>query len=302
MFYYSYIVIISVLLCLFLVLFLYLYYSIKETNLEKNRKIVVIDAFPYFQESLMLSIRLKRMNSSVDYFVIIVSDTTHSGLPLKISFSPFESFIEKYRYKILLYNISFPPKCSKSWCREKYQRVAICSAVKSLNINKKSIVIISDLDEIPTSGAVKYVVKNPPRKFYILSGYMYYYNYRNKIKDSWCGVIVVKASDCNKKIQKYRDKRSKYGKTHSIPVYPALTHCSYCYNKISLIQKKLHSFAHTEYNKPPYTDREYIIYCIKNHISIFDKSNFTFVEYDKNILPLPDDIRFNYLKEEYGLI
>lgn len=267
---------------------------------RKNRKNIVIDAFIYFQESLMLSIRLFRMNQYVDYFIIVTAATTFSGLSLQVNFSPYESYIQKYKKKIVFYNISHPPYCKTTWCREKYQRNKISDAVKSINPSNESIVIISDLDEIPTSNAMKYILENPPIELYILSGYMYYYNYRNKFKGSWSGIIVVKSCNC-KNLQKYRDRSHDLLKTNSIPVNPSLTHCSFCYKNISSIQKKLHSFSHSEFNKPPYTEKEYLMKCIKNHIHFARKYKFQIVKYDTELLPLPNDKRFDYLKEENGI-
>lgn len=290
------------------VLFYYIYTKrlqlneIKYNSLNIKKKNIVIDAFTYFQESLMLSIRLFRMSEFVDYFIIVTAEKTYSGLPLKISFSPFESLIEKYRNKIIFYNLTFPPYCTNPWCRENYQRIIISDVVKSLNPSNESLVLISDLDEIPTSDAMKYIIKNPPNELYMLSGYMYYYNYRHKFKESWPGVIVVKASNCNKNIQKYRDARYSLYKTNAIPIYPSLTHCSFCYKNISLIQNKLKSFAHSEFNKPPYTNREYLIKCIKSHLNFAFKYKFEVVEYNASLNSLPNDERFDYLKEEYGLI
>lgn len=170
-------VLISSSFLLFFILLLFIsikYFRFKYNSFESaiKHKKQVIDIFTYFQESLMLSLRFFRMNDFVDIFLIIVANTTFSGKPLKISFSPFESFISKYREKIIFYNISHPSSCFSTWCREKYQRNAAYNALKSLNIYNESIVIISDLDEIPTSDGMKYILNNPPNSFYMLSGYM----------------------------------------------------------------------------------------------------------------------------------
>lgn len=297
-------------ICIFTIIIITIFYlssckyNIKSHNKEyvgnKINKLSVIDAFIYFQESLMLSIRLFRMNKFVDYFLIIISNTTFTGLPLQISFSPFESFVEQYRNKIVFYNISHPSYCKKTWCREKYQRDVISIAVKSLNPSNNSLVIVSDLDEIPTTHAMNYIIKNPPKEFYMLSGYMYYYNYRHKFKEGSSGVAVMKLSNC-KNIQIYRDKRNEFLKTNAIPIYPSITHCSFCYTNISFIQKKLNSFSHSEYNKPPYTNTEYIKKCIKSHYNFALKYKFDVVEYDKDLNPLPNDSRFDFLKVEYGI-
>jgi beta-1,4-mannosyl-glycoprotein beta-1,4-N-acetylglucosaminyltransferase len=52
-------------------------------------------------------------------------------------------------------------------------------------------------------------------------------------------------------------------------------HFSYCF-KIADIIRKLESFAHTEYNTDKYKDKDYILRCINNGVSIFNENeNFT---------------------------
>lgn len=58
-----------------------------------------------------------------------------------------------------------------------------------------------------------------------------------------------------------------------------------------------HSFAHSEFIKPQYTND-----CIKNHTNIMWRDKLDVVEYETNLNPLPNDKRFNYLKEENGII
>lgn len=248
----------------------------------------------------MLCIRLLRMNKFVDLFLIFTTNETYTGIPLRISFAPFESCINKYKHKIIIYNFTYPSHCITPIYRENYQRMSIPSVIRSFHINNESIIVISDVDEIPTAEAMRYIIKNPPIKFYMLSGYMYYYNYRNKFKVNWPGVIVIKLLNCNKSIQTMRNKRYALYKTDSIPINPSLTHCSFCYNSIAYMQKKLKSLAYlanTNYSKPPYTDSNYIENCIKNHIHLLTRKSFVVVEYNNTLLPLPNDIRFNYLKQ-----
>lgn len=155
-------------------------------------------------------------------------------------------------------------------------------------MNKESIVIVGDLDEIPTDDAMNYILKKPPYNLYMLKGYMYNYNYRH-ISDYFNpGTIVVKSKFCNK-VQHYRNIRHTLGKRNSIPIYPSQTHCSFCFRNISSIQNKLKSFSHSEYNKLPYANREYIIFCIKNHLHLTRLNKFKIVKYNKSVTPLPND-------------
>lgn len=256
----------------------------------------IFDCFTYFQESFMLYIRLWRMNPYVYKFIIVTSDISHSGIPINVSFYPYEKEIMKYRDKIILKKISMK-KIKKEWDKENYQRQVIYDILKSENINKKDIILVSDCDEIPTRNAMKYVINNPPTKITVFKGNLYYYNYRNINKKKWSGTILFRG-DNYKDIQKARDNRDSL---KSLP-FDSLSHCSFCYNKISLIQKKIKSFAHTEFNKEPYYNSDYIKNRIKKHISLFFDDYFDFIDYNEEFNPLPNDNRLDYLKEEYNII
>lgn len=150
-------------------------YSIKVINIQRKKR-MIIDCFSYFQESLMLRIRLFRMIKYVDLFITIVANETYSGLPLNVTFSPYESFINKYTKKLVFYNFYFPKGMTKPRKRENYQRIVTAKTIKYYHISNESIIIVSDLDEIPTSAAMEYIKLYPPKKMYILKGYLYYFN------------------------------------------------------------------------------------------------------------------------------
>ena len=40
---------------------------------------MIIDAFTYFNEKELVELRIKYLNESIDYFVIIEADHTHTG-------------------------------------------------------------------------------------------------------------------------------------------------------------------------------------------------------------------------------
>ena len=46
----------------------------------------IFDCFMYFDEDLILDIRLNTLNKFVDYFVIVESTHTHSGQKNKLKF------------------------------------------------------------------------------------------------------------------------------------------------------------------------------------------------------------------------
>ena len=59
----------------------------------------VIDCFIYFDEDLLLDLRLNLLNSIVDKFVIVESKITHSGKNKDLQFDILK--FEKFKNKIL---------------------------------------------------------------------------------------------------------------------------------------------------------------------------------------------------------
>ena len=68
----------------------------------------IFDCFMYFDEDIVLELRLNSLDKYVDYFVIVESEFTHKGdrRNLKFNHKKFEKFKNKIIYKI--YNE--PPK------------------------------------------------------------------------------------------------------------------------------------------------------------------------------------------------
>ena len=72
----------------------------------------IFDCFMYFDEEMILDLRLNIMDKYVDYFVIVESVFTHKGDERKLLFNPkkFEKFKDKIIY--LTYD-KYPEKIEK---------------------------------------------------------------------------------------------------------------------------------------------------------------------------------------------
>ena len=66
----------------------------------------IFDCFMYFDEEIVLDLRLNVLNNYVDYFVIVESSYTHKGdkRDLKFNHRKFEKFKDKIIY--LIYDFS----------------------------------------------------------------------------------------------------------------------------------------------------------------------------------------------------
>ena len=182
----------------------------------------IYDCFMYFDEDLVLDVRLNFLNEFVDQFVIIESEYNHRGekrVPL-FKIDKFKKYKDKIKY-ILINDI--PPgievinkededvyrksifNASK---RENFQRNQILKGLTEAN--KEDWIIISDLDEIPNLSKIN--LKNTKDKLIFFNQHMMYYKFNLKLDDYiWVGSRACKMKNLQSP-QWIRDIKNKnYG-------------------------------------------------------------------------------------------
>ena len=123
----------------------------------------IFDCFMYFDEDMILDLRLNILNKYVDNFVIVESTYNHKGEKRKLKFNPkkFENFREKITYLVhdeipseiesISNNDSESEKSGKlimnALYRENSQRNFILEGLKKAD--KEDLILVSDVDEIP---------------------------------------------------------------------------------------------------------------------------------------------------------
>ena len=100
----------------------------------------------------LLNIRLNILNKYVDYFVIVESTETHSGLKKELCFD-LEKFPE-FKNKIIYGVIKKFPLNLNAWEKENYQRNFISKFLKEADDD--DFILISDLDEIPNLNNINF--------------------------------------------------------------------------------------------------------------------------------------------------
>ena len=175
----------------------------------------------YFDEDVVLDVRLNFLDHFVDKFVIIESEYNHKGekrIPL-FNIKKFEKFKDKIEY-ILINDI--PPGIEKineedqeneiyrksifnAWKRENLQRNQIQKGLTEAN--KEDWIIISDLDEIPNLAEID--LKNTIDNLLFFKQNMMYYKFNLKLEDYiWVGSKACKMKNL-KSPQWLRDIKDK---------------------------------------------------------------------------------------------
>jgi len=105
----------------------------------------IYDCFSYWDEDLLLDLRLNVLNEYVDYFVIVEGNKTWQNNPKKLRFD-IDKF-PNFKKKIIYIPVENMPDGNDPYLRENFQRNCISRGLR--NSTAKDIIIISDLDEIP---------------------------------------------------------------------------------------------------------------------------------------------------------
>ena len=123
----------------------------------------IFDCFMYFDEEMILDVRLNTLNKFVDYFVIAESKFTHSGKKRNLNFNinKFEKFKDKIIYLIYDKEDQGIEIINENDHKNDKARKTIMNAVKRENgqrnylqkgldaAENEDIILVSDVDEIP---------------------------------------------------------------------------------------------------------------------------------------------------------
>ena len=143
----------------------------------------IFDCFSYWDEDLLLEIRLNILNDYVDYFIIVEGNKTWQNNPKKLKFD-IKKF-EKFDKKIIYIPVEDLPDGNNPYIRENFQRNAISRGL--VKANDEDLIIISDLDEIPDPEKIK--IFNKKMRYAVFKQLHFYYklNLQSQMNPFWYG-------------------------------------------------------------------------------------------------------------------
>ena len=275
----------------------------------------VFDCFMYFNEDVVLELRLNYLDKFVDHFIIVESTFNHKGEKKSLNFdaNKFSKFKNKIKYFILdaqpsniekIDDNDTEDKKSKKYIlngykRDHFQRNYITNGIK--DAEQDDIIIISDIDEIPNLEKLDF--KKIQDDLIFFNQKMCYYKFNLYQKNyNWVGSRACK----KKKLvnpQWLRDvKPKKYPIWRLDNLFSNIKynnikfiddggwHFSYL-NTPELIEQKLTSYTHhREYDLNP-IGVENIAKRIKNRESVYNLS------IDKRVNKFSSGVKLEILEE-----
>ena len=165
----------------------------------------IFDCFMYFDEDLVLDLRLNYLDKFVDKFVIVESTYNHKGEKRKPLFNikNFQKFEDKITHLLVDEEVPGLMKIEADDSRDEKSGKLIMNAVKRENFQRNFIskglneaknedwIIISDLDEIPNLEENNLINLKEPLVFF--KQLMIYYKFNLLLKDyPWIGPKACK--------------------------------------------------------------------------------------------------------------
>tara|TARA_B110000438_G_scaffold267285_1_gene281998 strand:- start:41 stop:865 length:825 start_codon:yes stop_codon:yes gene_type:complete len=242
---------------------------------------MLIDAFTYFNEKELVELRLKYLNPIVDYFVVIESNITFTGKKKKWNFpeilkNNLKEFSNKIQYHQLDIDINKIQneeswiidniKGDDFWRIENFQRNYIKTACKKFS--NDDILIISDLDEIPSIKKLNFILSSDFKKIepVALEQHLFHLDCNFLRLESWRGSIATTIKACNDNSpQKFRRLRNRIAH---------FTDSGWSFSSFGgheRVKEKIESYAHSEHNNDKFKNPNHIANCQKTGADLFHR-------------------------------
>ncbi|KVO53166.1 beta-1,4-mannosyl-glycoprotein beta-1,4-N-acetylglucosaminyltransferase [Burkholderia ubonensis] len=244
----------------------------------------VYDCFCYFNEDMLLELRMEILWDHVDYFVIAESRYTQVGDPKPLNFDirRFERFKDKIRY---LEVDHLPPGPPDYWKNENYQRSYLINGLH--DARPDDLILVSDLDEIPRPECIR--LYDPSRYLRAdLHQYCYAYFLNNRLLENdgfadWIGTRITTLRHLKQffnnvnAVRSYKSsgllrslKRSWFRKYRVQHLRDAGWHFSWVTSPEMMIVK-MKSIADQKFVKPEFQDQQFIESRIRSGKDVLDR-------------------------------
>jgi beta-1,4-mannosyl-glycoprotein beta-1,4-N-acetylglucosaminyltransferase len=239
---------------------------------------MIFDCFMFFDELMLLEIRLKELNPVVDKFVLVEATHTHSGKPKRLYydevkdneiFAPFKDKIVHCTYNFQADPTRYPTERDRRFANDRDQRNHIISGLVSARAEPDDLIIVSDLDEIVSRKAVELMKQYPEPGRLVMKLFYYYFNCRANQEWGY-------PASCRFRDFPGANKLRLEGVEKFTRVYVnAGWHFSYLFG-LDDIPKKIEAFAHAEFDTDFYKDKARLLKCVEGLGDIFERPGMKF--------------------------
>ena len=264
----------------------------------------IYDCFSYWDEDLLLDLRLNILNKYVDYFVIVEGDKTWQNNPKKLQFN-LKKF-ENFKDKIIYVPVRDLPDGKNPYLRENHQRNCITRGL--VDADEEDIIIISDLDEIPNPNKFKNF-KNIMRYAVFEQLHFYYkFNLKSQLDPYWYGsrICVKKFLKSPQWLRDLKFKRRPFWRLDKLRLNNIISDGGWHFCNLKEPEKILHKYKNLCETDDPVVFKEKIDkkYLDVDEIKKRIENGFDIIGRKEKYLPIKLDYKFpDYIldnKEKYS--
>ncbi|HVC10354.1 MAG TPA: hypothetical protein VNE59_01840 [Burkholderiales bacterium] len=241
---------------------------------------MIIDAVMFLNEVELFEFRYELLKDSVDCFVVVEADTTHSGRKRNLVFPDLLNRRKDIASRTIYHprmidtagmKLDFVPGrtdlSTDHWKIENLIRNAIAEPLET--IDDDELLLISDVDEIPSREAIRALAaasrESPPLPIAFQQA-LFYYNLRFLRNESWRGTVMTTVGMARARSpQWHRDTRNQFPCAEN-----AGWHLSY-FGGTEKVRNKIESMAHQEFNLPPHKGTDHIDRCRRSGLDLFGR-------------------------------
>ncbi|KAG6766376.1 hypothetical protein NC652_021947 [Populus alba x Populus x berolinensis] len=200
----------------------------------------VYDAVLFNNELDILALRWKELYPYITQFVLLESNSTFTGKEKLLYFATHRDQFKFVEPRLTYGTIGGRFKKGENpFIEEAYQRVALDQLIKVAGISDDDLLIMSDVDEIPsrhTINLLRWCDDTPSVLHLRLKNYLYSFEFLKDIK-SW------RAS-----VHRYQTGKTRYAHYRQADVILADAgwHCSFCFRRISEFIFKMKAYSHVD--------------------------------------------------------
>ena len=243
---------------------------------------MLIDSFPFFNEYELVELRIRYLEEIIDVFVIVEANITHQGKKKDWNFpNVLKNNLKEFSNKIQYHQINIDPekiKNEESWIIDNvkgddahridnFQRNYIKTACQKFS--DKDILIISDVDEIPSKDKLKFIKSCDFEKIapVVFEQYLFHIDCNFLRLESWLGSIAT-TMQLNNTYSPHRHRRDRNKISHFNDAGWSFS----SFGGPAKIKEKFEAFAHKEYNNEKFKSVDHILNCQKTGTDLFHRN------------------------------
>jgi len=217
---------------------------------------MIYDCFSYWDEDLLLDLRLNILDNFVDYFVIVEGNKTWQNNPKKLRFN-IEKF-SKFKKKIIYIPINDMPEGDDPYKRENFQRNSILRGLK--NANQNDLILISDLDEIPNPESINKFKPSDRFAAFKQKHFYYKFNLQSEKNPFWIGsrICVKKYLKSPQWLRDLKFKERPFWRIDKLRLNNIIENGGWHFCNIKTPQELLHKYRNLCETNDPYHFKEKI--------------------------------------------